>query len=170
MYKGSILTNRYAKDFFYTCDSHLSDPNFATATDEEYLEAQRQKQQVDLEIKRLRMRWDEKNRYAGWDKLMSYTKSWSSSSKKEAGDQDALVDPKEQERSDKQKLDELTSKGSSYETALARGPKWFELNAQIFEMRKNKKNSPKPSGKRTNDYTNIKDASMFPEVPKNSLS
>lgn len=148
----------HVQDFFYTCDTHLKDTHFALPIDEEYSEALRKKQRIDNQIKTLKARWDEKNRYAGWDKLMSYAK-WSKDEK------DDKNDKKDQESEDKSELKDLKEEVNDCDTILQRLPRVYELNGDIFKLRLEKR-KPKPAL----ESTKIKDTSMFPDAPKGNLS
>jgi hypothetical protein len=156
-----LITADGTSDFFYTCDIHLKDSNFAIPIyDEEYLKTQKEKKELDLQMKQLKLKWDEKNRYASWDRIVSYTKSFGKSS-------DPSKDDKEKPKSDKSIEDELkdiNTKSADFDKILNRQPKKYQLNQQIYNLRIAKKRQKATARQ---DTTNIKDLSAFPSVPKN---
>lgn len=142
---AAIAPELTTKDFFYTCDSHLTDPHFATIADEEYLEAQRKKDAINLEIKALKAKWDEQNRY--WT-------PWKRDSKPKE-------EKEKQKDSDDKEMADMTAKEADFDTILKRQPRWYELNADIYKIRLQRQ---KPKEKV--DTTGVKDTSLFPSVPQ----
>lgn len=170
-----LITSDSKSDFFYTCNIHLQDVQFASPIhSQEYLYAKAKKDALDKEITILKRRWDEKNRYAGWEKLINYTK-WN---KNESNADETVDDKKEdkkknvsddktlndKEKADKKKLKDLSIESHEFEQILTKQPRVYALNKDIYKIRLEKK-KPKPQI----DTTGVKDLSMFPSVPKKAL-
>ncbi|KAH3683928.1 hypothetical protein WICPIJ_005128 [Wickerhamomyces pijperi] len=188
-----LITSDGSSDFFYTCETHLRDSSFATPIySEEYKKALEGKTALEGEIKFLKQKWEEKHRYGNWEKIMSYA-SWGSKDNKiecQDGGKNGKKDKADEPPKDPEakKLDDLTTKSNDYDTVLNQKQKVYELNKDIFKIRLDKKfkkfiqakaaNPVNPTDTTTSvtrnanvnsDYTNIKDASMFPSVPKNTI-
>lgn len=149
-------------DFFYTCDSHLKDSTFATPIyDKEYNEAKAKKEVLDNEIKALKLKWDEKNRYAGWDKLMSKF----SSTKKEDSNNEKEKE-KETPKSEESQIKELSKQVSNHESILQKQPRTYQLNKDIYKIRLEKKYKSKTSTQSSQLNQKLKDPTYFPSVPQ----
>ncbi|CAM9017939.1 unnamed protein product [Wickerhamomyces anomalus] len=150
-------------DFFYTCDSHLKDAAFASPIyDKEYNEAKAKKEALDKEIKALKLKWDEKNRYAGWDKLVSKF----SSTKKDGKDDDKKDEKDSTSKSEETQIKELSKQVSNHESTLQKQPRTYQLNKDIFKIRLEKKYKSKQSVQSTQLNQKLKDPTFFPSVPQ----
>jgi len=119
---------------------------------------------LDREIKALKLRWDEKNRYAGWDKLVSKFSAKKSEgdgkddSKKEGGSST----PKTEEA----QIKELTEQISNHESILQKQQRTYQLNKDIFKIRLEKKYKSKTAMQSTQLNQKLKDPTFFPSVPQ----
>lgn len=157
------LIQIYQSDFFFTCDSHLKDAAFASPIyDKEYNEAKAKKEALDKEIKALKLKWDEKNRYAGWDKLVSKF----SSTKKDGKDDDKKDEKDSTSKSEETQIKELSKQVSNHESILQKQPRTYQLNKDIFKIRLEKKYKSKQSVQSTQLNQKLKDPTFFPSVPQ----
>lgn len=143
-----LITKDGTSDFFYTCDSHLKDPHFASPVyDDQYKKTKAEKEALDKEIALLKQKWDEKNRYS-WAKFLSMEKK----------DYSKKDDEKEEEN----KINDLDAKAKDYTTILNKPARTYQLQKDIYKIRVDKKVKPKTSNYST---SNVKDLSGFPTAP-----
>lgn len=141
----------------------MKDAAFASPIyDKEYNEAKAKKEALDKEIKALKLKWDEKNRYAGWDKLVSKF----SSTKKDGKDDDKKDEKDSTSKSEETQIKELSKQVSNHESILQKQPRTYQLNKDIFKIRLEKKYKSKQSVQSTQLNQKLKDPTFFPSVPQ----
>lgn len=154
-----LITADGTSDFFYTCELHLKDEHFAKPVyDEEYLNALKQKNELDIQMKQLKLKWDEKNRYVSWDKFVNYTKSFTKDKETKKGDDD------DDDEKIKDEIKNINTKTTDFNKILNKQQRVYQLNQQIFKIRVNKKRQVKIN--KSMDQT-IK---SFPTAPNNSIN
>ncbi|CCH43117.1 hypothetical protein BN7_2664 [Wickerhamomyces ciferrii] len=155
-----LITSDGSSDFFYTCDSHLKDQQFAIPQyDEEYNKAKIKKQSLDKEIQQLKLKWDEQQKYKPWDNLINKF-----SSKKE----DAEKKKDKDKDSPESKINELNTELSNHNDILSKPPRIYKLNESIYKIRLNKKLKNKVQAQETAELNaKLNNPSFFPSVPNN---
>ncbi len=108
------------------------------------------------------MKWDEKNRYAGWDKLVSKF----SSTKKDGKDDDKKDEKDSTPKSEETQIKELSKQVSNHESILQKQQRTYQLNKDIFKIRLEKKYKSKQSVQSTQLHQKLKDPTFFPSVPQ----
>jgi hypothetical protein len=158
---SAVLVSEDGKeDFFYTCDTHLKDPNFAAAKDPAYEAAKLKKQQLDAEIELLKKKWEQRG--AKRDKVDNKDDKSEDKDDKSKGDNSK---DKSRDNSDEATVAALESQKMSQDSILDGPPRIYVLNKAVYNLRlDNWRNVQR--AKQTQKM--LKNRALFPKVPTHS--
>lgn len=174
----SVLVSSDNSDFFYLCEAHLKDAQFATPIHtRQYLEAQKRRAELDQEIKQLKLKFDEKNRYATWDKFVNKLSLSGAGHKDKEKDADSSGKPEThkelKKESEENEIENLEKDSSTLDSILNQKPRTFKLNQDIFKIRLTKLRQKAQAHAQAQAASTAKPSTagiVFPDVPTSPIS
>ncbi|ANB15748.1 hypothetical protein AWJ20_3392 [Sugiyamaella lignohabitans] len=156
----AVLVSEDGKaDFFYACEVHLQDSNFATAKIDPEVELAKEKQKkLDAEIELLKKKWDQRQ------KAKEKDKSKDSDKKKEEGKD---KDNKNSDKTTQAELGSLESEKKVQDSIASKSPRVYIVNRSIHNIRLEHWRNIQRS-KQTQKL--LQDKNLFPKVPTHSPS
>lgn len=129
----TVLNQADSKDFFYICPGHLTDRGFATPlTDPTAEAAKAKKEALEKEIEVVKKQWEEKQKKKKKGKDKSKKEEKDKGKKIKDDDEPAA---EEEEKDPVEKLKELEGRKTEQEKMGEDGPRMFELQKSVFQMR-----------------------------------
>ena len=165
----TVLITPDSRDFFYVCPGHLTDRGFATPSDgtggsDNETEKKKRDEELQREIEIVKKEYEDKMKKR---KKGKKKEEKDANGKKIKDDDDDFGDDEKKEESEKDaKIKSLEGQKSAAQDAGS-GPRVFMLHKNIFQMRTNRLREAQLAKKRQEQ---LKSGSLFPSVPKGSLS